>query len=133
MERLFPIVYRELRQIAGRRLRSERTAHTLCTTALVHEAWLELTELGRMQWQNRSHFLAVAAQAMRRILIDYAVAHRTRKRGGGLHIESLTNPDALGIAHTRGDELVALDEALTRLSALNARQAGSSSAAFMAA
>lgn len=122
MELLFPIVYNELRQIAARRLRSERTGHTLCTTALVHEAWLELTKLHRIQWQNRAHFLAVAAQAMRRILIDYAVARRTKKRGGGVPIESLDNTNALAIAQARGDELMALDEALTRLSALNDRQ-----------
>jgi RNA polymerase sigma factor (TIGR02999 family) len=123
MERLFPIVYDELRHIAARRLRSERTGHTLCTTALVHEAWLELTKLNRIQWQNRAHFLAVAAQAMRRILIDYAVARRRKKRGGGVPIEPLDNPDALAIAQARGDELMALDEALTRLAALNDRQA----------
>jgi RNA polymerase sigma factor (TIGR02999 family) len=122
MEQLFPIVYNELRQIAAHKLRSERTGHTLCTTALVHEAWLDLTKLNRIQWRNRTHFLAVAAQAMRRILIDYAVARRTKKRGGGLPIESLDNDDALAIAHTRGYELMALDEALTRLSALNDRQ-----------
>lgn len=123
MEQLFPIVYKELRQIAARKLRSERTGHTLCTTALVHEAWLELTKLNRVQWQNRSHFLAVAAQAMRRILIDYAVARRTQKRGGGFRIESIDGLDALAIARARGDELVALDEALNRLAAMNGRQA----------
>jgi RNA polymerase sigma factor (TIGR02999 family) len=123
MEQLFPIVYRELRQIAARKLRSERDGHTLCTTALVHEAWLELTKLNRVQWQNRAHFLAVAAQAMRRILIDYAVARRRFKRGGGLTIESLDGGDALAIAQERGDDLMALDEALKRLAVLSARQA----------
>lgn len=123
MEQLFPVVYKELRLVAARKLRSERTDHTLCTTALVHEAWLELSKLNRIQWQNRAHFLAVAAQAMRRILIDYAVARRTRKRGGGVAIESLDGGDALAIAHARGPELIALDEALQRLSALNDRQA----------
>ena len=123
MEQLFPIVYKELRQIAARKLRSERAEHTLCTTALVHEAWLELTKLNRMQWQNRSHFLAVAAQAMRRILIDYAVARRAQKRGGGFRVESLDGLDEVAIAGARGDELVALDEALNRLAAMNGRQA----------
>ena len=122
MEQLFPVVYSELRQIAARKLWNERTGHTLCTTALVHEAWLDLTKLNRIQWQNRTHFLAVAAQAMRRILIDYAVARRAKKRGGGVPIEPLDGQDALAIAHTRCDELGALDDALTRLSALNDRQ-----------
>jgi RNA polymerase sigma-70 factor, ECF subfamily len=123
MEQLFPLVYNELRLIAARKLRSERTGHTLCTTALVHEAWLELIKLNRVQWQNRAHFLAVAAQAMRRILIDYAVARRAQKRGGGVAIESLDAGDALAVAQVRGDDLIALDDALGRLSALNERQA----------
>ncbi len=115
IEEIFPLVYNELRRMAARQLRSEREAHTLCTTALVHEAWLELTKLNRIQWQNRAHFLAVAAQAMRRILIDYAVARRRQKRGGGLALESLDDADALAIAHVRSDDLIALDEALARL------------------
>ena len=101
MEEMFPLVYNELRRIAARKLRGERDGHTLSTTALVHEAWLELTKLTRIEWQNRSHFLAVAAQAMRRILIDYAMARRCQKRGGGQAIESLDQPDALAIAVTR--------------------------------
>jgi RNA polymerase sigma-70 factor, ECF subfamily len=123
MEQLFPLVYEELRHIAARKLRSERADHTLCTTALVHEAWLELTKLNRIQWQNRSHFLAIAAQAMRRILIDYAVARSRHKRGGGQTVSPLENDDAVAVAQTRGDELIALDEALERLTALNDRQA----------
>jgi len=123
MEELFPLVYNELRRIAARKLRSERDGHTLSTTALVHEAWLELSKLNRIEWQNRAHFLAVAAQAMRRILIDYAAARRRQKRGGGQPIESLDQHDAMAIAHERGDELVALDGALDRLAAMNARQA----------
>jgi len=123
IEEMFPLVYKELRQMAARKLRSERDGHTLCTTALVHEAWLELTKLNRIQWQNRAHFLAVAAQAMRRILIDYAVARRRQKRGGGQPLESLDQGDALAIAHERGDELVELDEALERLMAMDERQA----------
>ena len=121
MGEMFPLVYSELRRMAARRLRNERDGHTLSTTGLVHETWLELAKLNRIQWQNREHFLAVAAQAMRRILIDYAVARRRQKRAGGQAIESLDQGDALAIAHTRGDELVALDEALTRLMAMNER------------
>lgn len=123
MEELFPLVYNELRRMAARKLRSERDGHTLSTTALVHEAWLELSKLTRIEWQSRAHFLAVAAQAMRRILIDYAVARRRQKRGGGLVIESLDQSDAMAVAQERGDELVALDEALDRLMEMNARQA----------
>jgi RNA polymerase sigma factor (TIGR02999 family) len=123
MEEMFPLVYNELRRMAARKLRNERDGHTLCTTALVHEAWLELTKLTRIEWQNRTHFLAIAAQAMRRILIDYATARRRQKRGGGQAIESLDQCDALVMAAVRGDELVALDEALERLMTMNARQA----------
>jgi RNA polymerase sigma-70 factor (ECF subfamily) len=124
MEQLFPLVYNELRRMAANRLRSERDGHTLCTTALVHEAWLELSKFNRIEWQNRSHFLAVAAQAMRRILIDYAVARRRQKRGGGQAPVSLDDDhDALAVAGARGEELIALDEALDRLGTLNERQA----------
>jgi RNA polymerase sigma factor (TIGR02999 family) len=122
MEEMFPVVYDELRRMAARKLRSERTSHTLSATALVHEAWLELTKLNRIKWQNRSHYMAVAAQAMRRILIDYAVARRRQKRGGGqapVHLEG----DAWAVADARGEDLLALDEALGRLGAMNERQA----------
>ena len=123
MEEMFVVVYNELRQLAARKLRGERDDHTLSTTALVHEAWLELNKLNRIQWQNHGHFLAVAAQAMRRILIDYAVARRRQKRGGGQVVVSLDDGDALAIAHDRADELVELEEALERLQRINGRQA----------
>jgi RNA polymerase sigma-70 factor, ECF subfamily len=123
MEEMFLLVYKELHQLAARKLRGERDGHTLSTTALVHEAWLELNKLNRIQWKNRSHFLAVAAQAMRRILIDYAVARRREKRGGRQVLLSLDDADALAIAHERADELVELDEALARLQAISERQA----------
>jgi RNA polymerase sigma-70 factor, ECF subfamily len=89
MDDLFTLVYAELRRIAGRQLRGERAGHTLGTTALVHEAWFELAKLERIRWQSRAHFLALAAQAMRRVLIDYAVARRSQKRGGGKDHEPL--------------------------------------------
>ena len=123
MEEMFPLVYNELRRMAARKLQKERHGHTLCTTALVHEAWLELSKLNRIQWQNRTHFLAVAAQAMRRILIDYAVARSRKKRGSGQRVEPLDEGDALAVVQERGDDLIALDEALLRLTALNERQA----------
>jgi RNA polymerase sigma factor (TIGR02999 family) len=120
MDDLFPLVYDELRRIAARELRHEREGHTLCTTALVHEAWIELSKLTRIQWQSRTHYLAIAAQAMRRVLVDYAIARRAQKRGGGMHLQPL-DEDALAIVTERADELVALDEALERLTAMNPR------------
>src|SRR5436305_5134756 len=123
MEQMFLLVYNELHQLAARKLRSERDGHTLSTTALVNEAWLELNKLNRIEWQNRSHFLAVAAQAMRRILIDYAVARRREKRGGGRGVASLDERDALALAHERADVLVALDEALARPQTITDRRA----------
>lgn len=120
MDDLFPLVYDELRRIAARAMRGERHDHTLCTTALVNEAWLELSKLTRIQWQNRSHFLAIAAQAMRRVLIDYAVARRRLKRGGGLIVEPLETDAAVAAVH-QADDMLALDEALQRLTRMNAR------------
>jgi RNA polymerase sigma-70 factor, ECF subfamily len=122
MDDLFTLVYAELRRIAERQLRGERSGHTLGTTALVHEAWFELSKLNRIQWQSRAHFLALAAQAMRRVLIDYAVARRTQKRGGGKPIDSLED-DAFVIVQERASDFVALDEALQRLAAINERHA----------
>jgi RNA polymerase sigma factor (TIGR02999 family) len=123
MEQMFSLVYNELHKLAAHKLRGERENHTLSTTALVHEAWLELNKLNRIEYQNRSHFLAIAAQAMRRILIDYAVARRRDKRGGGQVLVSLEDGDALAIAQEQADELVDLEEALSRLQAVNERQA----------
>jgi len=122
MEDMFPLVYDELRRIAARAMRGERSDHTLCTTALVNEAWLELSKLTRMQWQNRSHFLAIAAQAMRRVLIDYAVARRSLKRGGGQTLQPL-DADAVAVVAAQADDMLALDEALQRLTAMNERHA----------
>ena len=83
MEEMMPLVYDELRRIAASKLRYERPDHALSPTMLVHETWLEVSKLDRITWQNRSHYLAIAVQAMRRILIDYAVARKRQKRGGG--------------------------------------------------
>jgi RNA polymerase sigma-70 factor, ECF subfamily len=122
VDELFTLVYAELRRIAGRQLRGERASHTLCTTALVHEAWFELAKLERIRWQSRTHFLALAAQAMRRVLIDYAVARRSQKRGGG-HAPQTLEDDALIAVTERPEELIALDEALQRLESINERHA----------
>jgi len=116
---VFPSVYQELRRVAHRHLRGEQSGHTLGTTGLVHEAYLELAKLDHVRWHGRGYVLAAASRAMRRILVDYAVARRAQKRGGGVVVESLD--DALAMAVARGDELVALDEALERLAAVNER------------
>jgi RNA polymerase sigma factor (TIGR02999 family) len=119
LEDVFPAVYEELRRVAHRHLRGERTGHTLGTTGLVHEAYLELIKLERIRWHGRAYVLAAASRAMRRVLIDYAVARRAQKRGGGVTVEPLD--DALAMAASRGDELLALDEALERLARVNDR------------
>jgi RNA polymerase sigma factor (TIGR02999 family) len=120
LDRLIPIVYEELRRIAHRRLQGERDGHTLNTTALVHEVYLKLVDVNRVEWRDRTHFFAMAARLMRRVLIDYARARKRKKRGGG----SVTVPldEAMGIAVTQPDGLIALEDALTRLEAKNARQ-----------
>jgi RNA polymerase sigma factor (TIGR02999 family) len=121
MEDLLPLVYSELKRIAARQLRRERPDHTLSATALVHEAWLELSQLDRITWQNRYHYLALAAQAMRRVLIDHAVARRAAKRGGGIAAETLDG-DPMVLAEARAEELLDLDNALQRLGAIDERQ-----------
>jgi RNA polymerase sigma-70 factor, ECF subfamily len=122
MEDLISVVYSELRKIAGRQMRAERADHTLCTTALVNEAWVELAKLDHIKWQSHAHFLALAAQAMRRVLIDYAVARRAAKRGGGRSPEPF-DEDALVVVQERAEDFIELDAALQRLMALNERHA----------
>jgi RNA polymerase sigma-70 factor, ECF subfamily len=117
---LVPLLYDELRRIASRYLQRERPDHTLQATALVHEAYLRLVDQKDVEWQNRSHFFGVAAQQMRRILVDYARAHHAAKRGGPLPKISLD--DALAIAEGRTGDLLELDEALTRLSSIDPQQ-----------
>ncbi len=119
LDDVFPAIYEELRRVAHRQLRGERTEHTLGTTALVHEAYLELLKLDRIRWHGRAYVLAAASQAMRRVLIDYAVSRRAQKRGGGMATVPLD--DAFAMAVSRGDELLALDEALDRLALVNER------------
>jgi RNA polymerase sigma-70 factor, ECF subfamily len=119
MERLLPLVYDDLRRIAHRQLGGERDGHTVSTTALVHEAYLRLVDR-QDGWDDRAQFLGVAAQAMRRVLVDYARQHRAAKRHGALHQVPLD--DAMLVVEERADSLLALDEALTRLASLDARQ-----------
>lgn len=121
MNDLLSLVYQELRRIAARELRREPPGQTLCATALVHEAWLELSKLQTIEWQNRSHYLALAAQAMRRVLVDHAVARRAQKRGGGRPRQSL-DEDAVVMVQARAAELLDLDAALERLGALDDRK-----------
>jgi RNA polymerase sigma factor (TIGR02999 family) len=120
-DRLFPLVYDDLRQMAHRHLARERGDHSLATTDLVHEAYLRLVDQRRVDWADRAHFFGVAAQAMRRILVDHARRHQAAKRGGKR--ERVTLDEELAVADQRADVLVALDEALTRLSAVDERLA----------
>lgn len=118
--RVVTLVYEELERIAHRQLAREHAGHTLDTSALVHEAYLKLDRLEHIEWRSREHFLAMAARLMRRILIDYAEARRAEKRGGAAVRITL---DAATVAvEERGDDLLALDEALRRLEQLDARQ-----------
>lgn len=118
-DRLLPLVYDELRRLAGHYLRGERQGHTLQSAALVHEAYLQL--LGQeIDWQNRAHFLGVAAQAMRRVLVDYARSRNYQKRGGhAVHVEIEA---AATVALNQAGELVALDDALQGLEKLDPRK-----------
>ena len=116
---LWNLTYEELRRIAYRMLQSERADHTLSGTALVHEAFVKLVDQNRVNWQDRAHFFAVAAQACRRILIDHARKHRAQKRGGGRARITL---DRLQIeAERKSEDLIDLHEALERLETLNSR------------
>jgi RNA polymerase sigma factor (TIGR02999 family) len=117
---LWEQLYPELHRLAERYCRKERSQHTLSPTALVNEAFLELIEQSRKEWQNRAHFVGVAAQVMRRVLVDYARQHRADKRAGAHHRISLN--EELVLAPERAQQILALDEALTRLSNLDQRQ-----------
>ena len=121
MDQLLHIVYAELRRQAARYLRRERTNHTLQPTALVNEAFMKLVDQRSVQWQNRAHFFGIAAQAMRRIVIDHARARQRVKRGGVQQVVTLD--EAMIAAPSRSIDVLALDEALTRLAALDERQA----------
>lgn len=119
-EALMPVVYGELRRLAASYLRRERSDHTLQPTALVHEAYLRLVDQKNVQWQDRSHFFAITAQLMRRILVDHARGHLADKRGSGAPKVPLT--EAIIMSQERPAELIALDESLTRLAAVDPQQ-----------
>lgn len=113
LDRLMPLIYDELRQLARRYLSRERQSHTLQTTALVNEAYMRLVDQTRVHWQNRAHFFGIAAQMMRRILIDHARSHLYAKRGGG--VDPISLDDVPVVTEERAADLVALDDALTCL------------------
>ena len=121
LDRLTPRVYAELRRIAGHCMQNERPGRTLQTTALVHEAYLRLIDVNNVDWEHRAHFFAVSAQIMRRILVDGARARAAGKRGGGMPRVNLD--EIADVSSGRGNELIALDEALERLEQSNPRLA----------
>jgi RNA polymerase sigma factor (TIGR02999 family) len=113
LDKLLPLVYDELRRLADRYLRKERADHSLQATALVHEAYLRLIDQNSVQWQNRAHFFGVAAQMMRRILVDHARAHQAAKRGSGA--VKLSLDELVDISDEQAADMLVLDEALTAL------------------
>ena len=118
--RLMPLVHQELRRLAGRHMAGERVGHTLQPTALVNEAYLRLIGSRKVRWQDRAHFYALSSQLMRRTLVDYARSRQARKRGGDWRQVTLDEPL---VAHARGSDLVALDDALSALAEIDPRKA----------
>jgi RNA polymerase sigma factor (TIGR02999 family) len=119
-DELLPVVYAELRRLAHHYMAGERQGHTLQTTALVHEAYIRLVDLDRMEWRDRAHFFAIAATLMRRVLVDSARQRLRDKRGGGAEVTSLDAHEIF--AATPSVDVVALDEALNELSAMDPQQ-----------
>ncbi len=117
-EQLVPLIYDELRSLAARYLAGERPEHTFQPTALVHEAYMRLVNLRHIHWQDRTHFFAMAARAMRRLLVDHARKHRSAKRGGADHGVPLDQVGELAV-DGRGPDLLALDDALKSLAAFD--------------
>ena len=121
VDRLTPRIYRELRRIAGHCMQNERPGRTIQTTALVHEAYLKLIDVNQVDWQHRAHFFAVSAQIMRRILLDRARRRAAGKRGGAAQRVNLDELPDVGAGRAR--EMIALDDALNALAALDPRKA----------
>ena len=119
-DQLIPLVYQELRRMAHQYMRRERAGATLQTTALINEAYLRLVDYKRMRWQDRAHFFAVSAQVMRRILVEQARSRQCDKRGGDTHIVSLDEAADIAIEHA--PDLIALDDALTKLGVIAPRK-----------
>jgi RNA polymerase sigma-70 factor, ECF subfamily len=120
LEKLTPLVYEQLHRVAHRCMAGERSGHTLQTTALVNEVYLRLVDCGQINWQDRAHFLAVSAQLMRRILIDFARTRGYQKRGGG--VTPLSLDEAPSVGKELDAKLVALDDALKALAAIDHRK-----------
>jgi RNA polymerase sigma-70 factor, ECF subfamily len=120
LDQLLPVVYQELRRMASNYLRQENPGHTLQPTALVHEAWLRLIDQARVDWRNRAQFFGVAAQMMRRILVDHAKAKHREKRGGDA--VKLSLDDVINLSRERAAELLALDDALDELARVDERK-----------
>ena len=123
LDELMPLVDAELHRLAHRYMSRERQGHTMQTTALVNEAYLKLAGQRDVRWQSRAHFFGIAAEIMRRIMIDHARRHQYQKRGGGARRVSLEEASELGHADERSAELIALDEALSELAEFDARKA----------
>lgn len=121
LDQLLPVVYDELRRLADSFMRQERADHTLQPTALVHEAYLRLIDQRAVNWQNRAHFFSIAAETMRRILVNHALSHKAVKRGG--EVTRVAIDEAVSFAGAREVDLVSLDEALKRLAELDPDQA----------
>lgn len=121
LDKLIPLVHDELRRLAHRYMTREKAGHTLQTTALVNEAYLRLVDLARIEWQDRSHFFAISANLMRRILVDFARSRGYQKRGGDIRKISLD--ESLLVSPEPGAELIRIDEALAALSEFDARKA----------
>jgi len=119
-DQLFQLVYKDLHRVAARYMGREAPGHTLQATALVHEAYIRLIDIEQVHWQDRAHFLAVAARVMRRILVDSARARRYQKRGGGAPMISLD--ESILVAGDHGSDLVALDDALSALAVMDERK-----------
>jgi RNA polymerase sigma factor (TIGR02999 family) len=120
LDRLVPIVHAELRRLARRYMRQERAGHTLQTTALINEAYIRLVDAQSVNWQNRAHFFGISARVMRQVLVDFARRRGYQKRGGGE--QRVPFDEALLVAETPDQDLVALDEALTALAAVDPRK-----------
>jgi RNA polymerase sigma factor (TIGR02999 family) len=120
LEELMPLVYGELKRLAGSYLRRERQDHTLQSAALVNEAYMRLVDQSQVRWQNKSHFFGIAAQMMRRILVDHARGHKAAKRGAGMELLELN--EAVAQAQKQSIDLLGLDEALKTLEKMDAQQ-----------
>jgi RNA polymerase sigma factor (TIGR02999 family) len=120
LNKLMPLIYNELRQLARHYMSRERPGHTLQTTALVNEAYVRLVNRKHVQWQNRAHFFAIAAQLMRSILVDHARSHAYAKRGGGA--PKIALDQVIVVSQQRAGEVVALDDALKQLAEIDAQQ-----------